>query len=198
MAIGRIEYALKDAGTAGRGDIGTVRIGIFTSLASRFLAELLQAYQAKHPFVHLDLIEDGPAEHIVAVRHHRMDVAFLAGKPTDFLLLERLDCIKEHAAGIACHTMRRDPAANGHQGIRPHRVKSGSYWSVSAFPERPADTGPSIPLRLVVELLASGVDCRTIACFAVMGSEGGLNSALRGLTGMQAAPALNCGGRSAG
>lgn len=54
MAISRIEYALQDAGAAGRGEIGMVRIGIFSSLASGFLADLLQAYQAENPFVHLD------------------------------------------------------------------------------------------------------------------------------------------------
>src|SRR5579871_4265281 len=38
QAVGRIEYALKDAGAAGRGEAGMVRIGIFSSLASGFLA----------------------------------------------------------------------------------------------------------------------------------------------------------------
>jgi DNA-binding transcriptional LysR family regulator len=84
MAIGRIEYALKDAGAAGRGEVGMVRIGIFSSLASGFLADLLQAYQAENPFVHLDFAEGGPADHVSAVQHHRMDVAFLAGEPVAY------------------------------------------------------------------------------------------------------------------
>jgi DNA-binding transcriptional LysR family regulator len=75
MAISRIEYALKNAGAAGRGESGMVRIGIFTSLASGFPAELLQAYDAENPCITLDLIEGGPAEHVSAVQHHRMDVA---------------------------------------------------------------------------------------------------------------------------
>ena len=83
-AVGRIEYALKDAGAAGRGEVGMVRIGIFSSLASGFLADLLQAYQAKNPFVHLDFAESGPAEHVAAIQHHRMDVAFLAGEPAAY------------------------------------------------------------------------------------------------------------------
>jgi DNA-binding transcriptional LysR family regulator len=81
VAMDRIEYALKDAGAAGRGEVGAVRIGIFSSLASGFLPELLQAYQADNPFVHLDFVEGDPAEHIAAVQHHRMDIAFLAGSP---------------------------------------------------------------------------------------------------------------------
>lgn len=84
MAIGRIEYALKDAGAAGRGEVGMVRIGIFSSLASGFLADLLQAYQAENPFVHLEFAEGGPAEHAAAVQHHRMDVAFLTGEPAAY------------------------------------------------------------------------------------------------------------------
>jgi DNA-binding transcriptional LysR family regulator len=80
LAVGRIEYALKDAGAAGRGEVGTVRIGIFTSLASGFLADLLEAYQAKNPLVHLDFVEGSPAEHVSAVQHHRMDIAFLTGE----------------------------------------------------------------------------------------------------------------------
>ena len=81
LAVGRIEYALKDAGAAGRGEVGTVRIGIFTSLASGFLADLLEAYQAKNPLVHLDFVEGSPAEHVSAVQHHRTDIAFLTGEP---------------------------------------------------------------------------------------------------------------------
>jgi DNA-binding transcriptional LysR family regulator len=80
FAIGRIEYALKDAGAAGRGEVGMVRIGIFSSLASGFLADLLQAYQAENSFVHLDFAEGGPTEHVAAVQDHRMDVAFLTGE----------------------------------------------------------------------------------------------------------------------
>ncbi|MGO4683497.1 LysR substrate-binding domain-containing protein [Hyphomicrobium sp. 2TAF46] len=80
-AIGQIEYALKGAGAAGRGEVGMVRIGIFSSLASGFLADLLHAYQAENPRVRLDFTEGGLAQHVAAVQHHRMDVAFLTGAP---------------------------------------------------------------------------------------------------------------------
>lgn len=84
QAVGRIEYALKDAGAAGRGEVGMVRIGIFSSLASGFLADLLQSYQVDNPLVHLDFAEGGPADHVAAVQHHRMDVAFLTGEPAAY------------------------------------------------------------------------------------------------------------------
>jgi DNA-binding transcriptional LysR family regulator len=54
MALDRIDYALRDAGAAGRGEVGAVRIGIFSPLASGFLADLLQAYQAANPFNRVD------------------------------------------------------------------------------------------------------------------------------------------------
>ncbi|AWC25207.1 HTH-type transcriptional regulator GltC [Aminobacter sp. MSH1] len=70
-----------DAGSFGRGEAGIVRIGIFSSLASGFLADLLRAYVAGNPSVRPDLVEGGPSEHISAVQRHQMDVTFLTGEP---------------------------------------------------------------------------------------------------------------------
>lgn len=80
-AIGQIGHAAIDAGSFGRGEAGTVCIGIFSSLASGFLADLLHAYVAANPDVRPDLIEGAPSGHIAAVQRHRMDVAFLTGEP---------------------------------------------------------------------------------------------------------------------
>jgi len=80
-AVSQVGYAIKDVSVVGRGDEGVVRIGIFSSLASGFLAELLHAYRAVHPRVRLDVIEGGPAEQIPAIQQHRIDVAFLTGQP---------------------------------------------------------------------------------------------------------------------
>jgi DNA-binding transcriptional LysR family regulator len=80
-AVRQIGHAMIDAGTFGRGESGVVRIGIFSSLASGFLADLLRAYLAGNPGVRPDLVEGGPSEHIAAVQRHQMDVAFLTGEP---------------------------------------------------------------------------------------------------------------------
>lgn len=80
-AISQIGYAAKDIAAAGRGEEGLVRIGIFSSLASGFLAELLIAYDAEHSGVRLDFIEASPSEHVAAIQQHRLDVAFLTGQP---------------------------------------------------------------------------------------------------------------------
>lgn len=80
-AINQINLAVKDVGVTGRGEDGVVRIGVFSSLASGFIAELIQAYDADHAGIRLDFIEGGPAEHLPAIRQLRLDVAFLTGKP---------------------------------------------------------------------------------------------------------------------
>jgi len=80
-ALGQIGHATIDAASFGRGEIGRVRIGIFTSLASGFLSDLLHSYLAANPAVRPDLVEGGPLEHIAAIQRHRLDVAFLAGEP---------------------------------------------------------------------------------------------------------------------
>jgi DNA-binding transcriptional LysR family regulator len=81
--VGRIEYALKDAGAAGRGEVHSPDRDFHVSRLG-FLADLLEAYQAKNPLVHLDFVEGSPAEHVSAVQHHRMDIAFLTGEPTAY------------------------------------------------------------------------------------------------------------------
>lgn len=70
-----------DVGSVGRGEAGTVRIGIFSSLASGFLTDLLRAYAAANPAIRPDLIEGGPSGHIAAIQRHHLDVAFLTGEP---------------------------------------------------------------------------------------------------------------------
>ncbi len=80
-ALNEIERAAADAGSFGRGEAGTVRIGIFTSLASGFLSDLLRAYVSANPGVRPDLIEGGPAAHIAAVQRLHLDIAFLTGNP---------------------------------------------------------------------------------------------------------------------
>lgn len=80
-AIGQIGDAAMDAGSFGRGEAGVVRIGIFSSLASGFLADLIRAYTAGNPGARPDLVEGGPSEHIAAIQRHQTDVAFLTGEP---------------------------------------------------------------------------------------------------------------------
>jgi len=78
-ALDQIGLAAEAATAAARGDDGTVRVGIISSLASGFLADLFAAYNAKHSRVRLEFIEGGPPEHILAIRRHQLDIAFFIG-----------------------------------------------------------------------------------------------------------------------
>lgn len=82
LAINQIRDAARDVRAIGRVEDGVVRIGLFSSLASGFLAELFQAYDADHAGVRLDFVEGGPSDHLLAIRQHRLDVAFLTGAPS--------------------------------------------------------------------------------------------------------------------
>lgn len=80
-AITNIEHARADIGMAGRAEAGTVRVGLVSSFAIGFLAELFRTYEAKHRGVRLSLVEGDPIDHAHAVRRHQLDVAFLTGTP---------------------------------------------------------------------------------------------------------------------
>lgn len=77
--IRNLNEGAHDVASVGRGEHGSVRIGIYSSIASGFLAELLRAYGRQHPEVHIELIEGGAEAHIAALRTFRLDVAFLTG-----------------------------------------------------------------------------------------------------------------------
>lgn len=80
-ALSEIDYAAIDAEAFGRGEVGIVRIGIFSSLASGFLTELLRTYAIQNPQITLDLVEGSPTEHVTAIQRYELDVAFLTGDP---------------------------------------------------------------------------------------------------------------------
>ncbi len=79
QALKQVSYAAVDVGAIGRGETGIVRIGIFSSLASGFLAQLLKAFTTSHSNVRIDIIEGAPCDHIAAVQQHQLDVAFVTG-----------------------------------------------------------------------------------------------------------------------
>jgi DNA-binding transcriptional LysR family regulator len=82
-ALAELDYAVKIAGSAGRGDNGRMRIGIFSSMASMFIRELLVDYTRRHPLVEIDVVEGAPREHIRMVREGRLDIAFVTGIPSE-------------------------------------------------------------------------------------------------------------------
>ena len=63
----------------GRVKDGHLRIGIFSSLSSGFLQELLKSFHEQHEGVELQVLDGNPAEHVAAIRQLRLDIAFLTG-----------------------------------------------------------------------------------------------------------------------
>lgn len=82
QVLNEVSCAAADVGPIGRGEEGAVRIGIFSSLASGFLAQVLRAYSDHYSDVRIDIIEGVPSDHISAVRRHELDVAFVTGSPS--------------------------------------------------------------------------------------------------------------------
>ncbi|MFG1412009.1 LysR family transcriptional regulator [Tardiphaga sp. 862_B3_N4_1] len=80
-ALNQLTYAAQEVGMVGRGQAGIVRIGLMSSMASGFIATLLDAYGADHAEVRIDYIEGDASEHIPAIQQNRLDVAFLTGTP---------------------------------------------------------------------------------------------------------------------
>lgn len=75
-----ISNATMDAAAIGRSEEGLIRVGLFSSIATGFLSCLIQTYNAKQARVRLEFFEAPPQEHVAAVRHHKLDVAFIWGR----------------------------------------------------------------------------------------------------------------------
>lgn len=82
VVLAELDFAVKSAGAAGRGSEGSLRIGIFSSLASLFLRDVLAAFRVEHPNVEIDIAEGAPRAHIARLRERLQDVAFVTGHPT--------------------------------------------------------------------------------------------------------------------
>ncbi len=78
-ALRQIDIGVTKVAAVGRAEQGLIKVGIFSSLASGFLFDLLRAFGTRHPNVQVDLIDGHPPEHIAAVRKLCLDVAFITG-----------------------------------------------------------------------------------------------------------------------
>ena len=81
QALNEVAHATADIGPFGRGEDGVVKVGIFSSLASGFLAQMLRTYSNRYPEVRIDIVEGAPSDHISEVRRQKLDVAFVTGAP---------------------------------------------------------------------------------------------------------------------
>lgn len=80
----------------GRGETGYLRIGVFSSLATGFLADLMRTFRVRRRRVRIDFVDGDPEDHLAAIRQTHLDVAFLpgmfdcAGCETTLLWFERV------------------------------------------------------------------------------------------------------------
>lgn len=65
-----------------RSESGRIRVGIYSSIASGFLAELLRSFGDRYNHVQIELVDGNPEEHVAAIRRLDLDVAFLTGTRT--------------------------------------------------------------------------------------------------------------------
>ncbi|AMS43908.1 MULTISPECIES: LysR substrate-binding domain-containing protein [Aminobacter] len=78
-AIRQIEDGARAVADAGRGETGHVKIGLYSSIASGFLFDLLRAYKGVYPSICVELIEGDSCDHVSAVRQLQLDIAFITG-----------------------------------------------------------------------------------------------------------------------
>lgn len=78
-ALRQIDYGAKDVAAIGRSELGHIKIGIFSSLASGFLSDLLRAYSKEHASVRVEFTDGDPADHVASIRRLQLDVAFITG-----------------------------------------------------------------------------------------------------------------------
>jgi DNA-binding transcriptional LysR family regulator len=152
-ALADLDYAVRSAGNAGRGDEGYLRIGIFSSIASLFLRELLDEFMSLHPTIEVDVIEGAPREHIQRVRDRRLDVAFVTGLPdaagcdVGQFWSERVFVVLPHDHALAARVAipwsaltaerfivsREEPGPEIHDYVIRHLAALGHHPSISQF-----------------------------------------------------------------
>jgi DNA-binding transcriptional LysR family regulator len=79
--IEHLDHAVTTAGTIARGEQGRLRVGLYSSIAAGFLAELLSQFREQYPAVDLQITEGRARDTIREVREARLDVAFVVGVP---------------------------------------------------------------------------------------------------------------------
>lgn len=77
--IKNVAQGADEISAIGRSEDGHLRLGIFSSVASGFLFELLHTYHRRHPKVQVELVDGSPADHVASIRQLALDVAFLTG-----------------------------------------------------------------------------------------------------------------------
>lgn len=78
--IEQLDYAIRMAATIGNGQLGRVRIGVSTTIAAGFLADLLRSYRERWPNIEIEIFDGRARDVVLRVREGRLDVAFVPGR----------------------------------------------------------------------------------------------------------------------
>lgn len=79
QALTHIREGTDEVAMIGRAESGLVKVGLFSSLASGFLADLFRCYDENHSNVRADFFEGDTLDHANAIRRFELDVAFVLG-----------------------------------------------------------------------------------------------------------------------
>lgn len=77
--IDQLNHAVRTAGAISNGTEGKLAIGLQSSIAGGFLADLRRRYRAAYPMIEQSVSEGRSAEMTTLIREGRLDVAFIAG-----------------------------------------------------------------------------------------------------------------------
>ncbi|MBO9460719.1 LysR family transcriptional regulator [Labrenzia sp. R5_0] len=75
----QLKDSVREICAIGRGETGRIRIGVLSSLASGFLADLLRAFSDEHTGIEFDFFDGDAVEHVAAIRRLQLDLAFVTG-----------------------------------------------------------------------------------------------------------------------
>ena len=79
IGIEHLNHAVSMAGAISTGSVGRLHIGLHSSIAAGFLADLRRRFREEHPNVELVIIEEKSTETVRQVREGSLDVAFAMG-----------------------------------------------------------------------------------------------------------------------
>jgi DNA-binding transcriptional LysR family regulator len=166
-ALTQIEYAIRDTGIIGRGGSGVIRIGLFSSLVTGFVAELISRFGEHHREVELEFVEGDHIELIPAIRRHELDIAFV----TEPLEIEGFNSVRfwtEQLYVVLAQgdTLARQPEVS-FDDIRHRRfivtevapgrdIESFLFRNLSALGHRPDIRRDSVSRQTLMQLVACG------------------------------------------
>lgn len=79
IGIEHLDHAIKTAGAISSGAVGRLNIGLHSSIAGGFLADLRRQYREEYPNVELVIAEGRSTDTIRQVREGSLDIAFVMG-----------------------------------------------------------------------------------------------------------------------